>query len=504
MSLFLLLGTASAPSMEAIESLKAVEISKTIEAAVPAAEAPVETQHEIKIGTKTLSYKVTTGMLPIKSDTGETEANIFFMAYTLNGAERKRRPLMFSFNGGPGSSSVWLHLGALGPKRVRMGSEGEMPAPPYSLMDNPQTWLEETDLVFIDPVGTGFSRPVKPELGKKFWSVDGDIESIGEFIRLYLTRYERWTSPLFLVGESYGTTRAAGLSGHLVEKGIALNGIVLISSVLNFQTLDEDTGNDLPYQLFLPTYTATAWYHKKLSPTLQKKSLRVILKEVESWVTSEYTVALAKGDALTKEERSAIVEKLSRYTGLTPAFIENCNLRISQPRFCKELLRERRRNVGRLDSRFLGIDALAAGSSPDFDPSMTAIRPPYTALLNDYLRTSLNFKTDEPYHILGGGIKSPWAWNKENGYVDTSSALQSAFSKNPFMKLFVASGFYDLATPYFATEYTLNHSNLDISFRSQIRMAEYEAGHMMYIQIKSLEKLKQDVSAFIHSSILGR
>jgi carboxypeptidase C (cathepsin A) len=465
-------------------------------------EAPVVTQHEIQVGGKPLSYTVTTGMMPIKSDTGEKEADIFFMAYTRNDAgDMTKRPLMFSFNGGPGSSSVWLHLGALGPKRVKMLDDGSLPPPPYQLVDNPETWLEETDLVFIDPVGTGYSRPAKPDLGKKFWSLNGDIESIAEFIRLYLTRYHRWTSPLFLVGESYGTTRAAGLSGNLIEKGIALNGIVLVSSILNFQTADFDEGNDLPYILFLPTYTATAWYHKKLPADLQK-DLRKTLDEVEQWAATDYTLALMKGDALTDQERKAVLDRLARYTGLSKAFLDNTNLRVEIFQFCKELLRGQKRTVGRLDSRFTGIDARAVTATPDFDPSMTAIRPPYTALFNHYVRTQLEYKTDATYYILGGGIKEPWQFGDSGqGYADTSVALRSAFAKNPYMKVFVASGYYDLATPYFATEYTLSHLGLDPSLRANIHTEEYEAGHMMYIEIGSLSKLKREVAAFLTAAV---
>ncbi len=471
-------------------------------------ESPIVTRHSIEINGQPLRYKVTTGMMPIPGDEGQTEAHIFFMAYTKDNdapgqdasssapAEAVSRPLMFSFNGGPGSSSVWLHLGALGPRRVALLDDGNLPPPPYTMVDNPQTWLDKTDLVFIDPVGTGFSRALTPELGKKFWGMEGDIASVGEFIRLYLTRYERWTSPLYLVGESYGTTRAAGLSEHLIDRGIALNGIVLVSSVLNFQTLLFDTGNDLPYILFLPTYTAAAWFHNKLAADLQT-DLRATLKQAESWAMSEYALALAKGAAITKEERQQILTQLARYTGLSERFADDNNLRVEIHRFCKELLRDRKRTVGRLDSRILGRDAQAGGDHYEFDPSMTTIRPPYTAVFNHYVRTALGYKTDVPYHILGGGIKTPWTWGAQQGYADTSEALRSAFAKNPYMRLFVASGFYDLATPYFATEYTLNHMELDPETRANIVTAEYESGHMMYIHVPSLVKLKADIAQFL-------
>jgi carboxypeptidase C (cathepsin A) len=465
-------------------------------------EKPVVTQHTLRIGGKSLSYSVTAGLIPLKNEAGETEAEIFFMAYV---ADRPggpdKRPLMFSFNGGPGSSSVWLHLGALGPKRVRMQQDGGMPPPPYQLVDNEHSWLEQTDLVFIDPVGTGFSRARTPELGKKFWGVKGDIESVGEFVRLYLTRYERWGSPLFLVGESYGTTRAAGLAGHLVERGIAFNGIVLVSSILNFQTARFHKGNDLPYQLFLPTYAATAWYHKKLPPDLQQKPLADALAEVEAFAGVEYPVILAKGDRLTPEERQAASARLARYTGLEPRFVELSDLRIEIQRFCKELLRERKRTVGRLDSRFVGIDARAADDTPEFDPSMAAIRPPYTATFNHYVRSALGYKSDRTYYILGGGIGS-WDWGSAGeGHPDTSEALRSAFSRNPDMRVFVASGYYDLATPYFATEHTLAHMGLDPEQRARVSTGRYEAGHMMYIHEAELARLKRDMAVFIQGAL---
>lgn len=471
----------------------------------PAPEAPVVTRHELRRGDRVLKYTVTTGMMPLTNEAGETEANMFFMAYV---ADRPggpdKRPLMFSFNGGPGSSSVWLHLGALGPKRVRMLDDGALPPPPYELVDNEHTWLDQTDLVFIDPVGTGYSRATKPELGKKFWSVQGDIDSVGEFIRLYLTRYERWASPLFLVGESYGTTRAAGLAGYLVDRGIAFNGILLVSSILNFQTARFTTGNDLPYILFLPTYAATAWYHKQVPADQQQRPLREFLDEVERWAAGDYTEALAKGDRLTPDERREVVQRLARYTGLDPAWLDATELRIEIGRFTKELLRDQKRTVGRLDSRLKGWDLLAATERPEFDPSMAAIRTPYTAMLNHYVRTALGYKTDLTYYILGGGI-GPWDWGSAGaGYPDTSEALRSGFAKNPYMRLFVASGFYDLATPYFATEYTLSHMGLDPSLRGNISTAEYEAGHMMYIHAGELARLKKDVSGFLEKALMRR
>ncbi len=464
---------------------------------------PVVTKHQINLNGRTLRYTVTTGMMPLKNAAGDTEARVFYMAYTAdNAGSPAQRPLMFSFNGGPGSSSVWLHLGALGPRRVKMLDDGGLPAPPYQLVDNEYTWLDQTDLVFIDPIGTGYSRAAKPELAAKYFGLQGDIQSVGEFIRLYLSRHERWSSPLFLVGESYGTTRAAGLSGYLVERGIAFNGIILVSTIMNFQTARFARGNDLPYVLFLPTYTATAWYHKKLPPDLQA-DLRKTLAEAERWAATDYTTALAKGDRLTPDERRQVIEQLARYTGLDKQYIDNSDLRIEIQRFDKELLRDQKRTVGRLDSRFKGMDSLAVSEVPDFDPSLAAIRPPYTATFNDYVRRELGFKSDIEYYILGGGV-GRWDFGSDNAYADTSESLRSAFAKNPYMKLFVASGFYDLATPYFATQYTLQHMGLDPSLRGNIQTGAYEAGHMMYIDKTSIAQLKRDVAAFIQHAAASR
>ena len=440
-------------------------------------------------------------MMPIKNREGETEARMFFMAYTLDDAgNRNRRPLTFSFNGGPGSASVWLHLGAIGPKRVKMNADGSMPAPPYELIDNDQTWLSGSDLVFIDPVGTGYSRAARPELASRFFGLAGDIESVGEFIRMYLTRYERWTSPLFLAGESYGTTRASALSEYLIQRGIAFNGIMLISSIMNFETTNFAPGNDLPYALYLPSYAATAWYHKKLPPDLQSKSVQQVVAEVEQWAGTEYLTGLQKGNQLTSQERQDLVNKLARYTGLETRFVDNANLRVNLNLFRKELLRNEKRSIGRLDSRFKGYDANLATDSAEFDASETAIRPPYTATFNNYVRSELGYKSDLEYYILGGGITSPWNWGTNNNYVDTSVALRTALARNPYLKVFVAMGYYDMATPYFAAHYTLQHISLDPALLKNVSTSYYEAGHMMYIDEKSLSKLHADIEKFMQDS----
>lgn len=458
---------------------------------------PIVTSHRVMVNDETLSYTATTGKMPLKNEKDEIEAQIFYTAYTLDNIENKaERALIFVFNGGPGSASIWLHMGGLGPQRVEMGEEGFLPAPPYRLLDNEYTWLDLGDLVFIDPVGTGYSRATDPEDNKKYWGLQADLDAVGEFIRLYLSRNERWTSPLYLAGESYGTTRASGLSGYLVDRGIAFNGIMLISTVMNFQTIRFTKGNDLPYALYVPSFCASAYYHNKLDDELQNRDLRELLQEVEHWSETDYTMALAKGHRLSDDETDTIAEQLARYTGLSKRFVLGADLRIHIMSFCKELVRDDKRAVGRLDSRFVGIMASAEGQFPDFDPSMYAIFPPYTAMFNQYVRTELGYKSDLNYEILSFKVNSNWKY--PNGeFPDTTESLRMAFAKNPFMKVFVAQGYYDLATPYFAAYYSLEHMGLDKSLHDNITIGEYEAGHMMYLHVPSLAKLKADVAAFM-------
>ncbi len=490
---------SDAQTVEKSGQLKApTEAQKPAEA--PKETPPIVTHHEIRVGSRVLKYTATTGLMPIRnSENDEVEANIFFVAYTLDNAGPKR-PLMFSFNGGPGSASIWLHIGAIGPRRVKMLPDGGMPPPPFELVDNEQTWLDQTDLVFIDPVGTGYSRATKKDLAKKFYGVKGDISSVGEFIRLYLSRYQRWTSPLFLVGESYGTTRAAGLSGYLIDKGIALSGVVLVSSVLNFETLEFSRGNDLPYVLYLPSYASTAWFHKKLSADLQQRDLQSVLREAEQFASGPYATALGKGDTLSSQERQGILDQVSRFTGLDRNIVDENDLRIKQWIFCRELLRSQRLTVGRLDSRFTGPNLSDTEEGGSYDPTMAVIRPPFTATFNNYVRSDLGYKTDLEYNVLGG--LGQWDWGSAGGgFPDTSESLRLAFVKNPYMKLFVASGYYDLATPYFATQYTLNHMNLDPQQHAKITLGYYDAGHMMYLRSDSLDHLKQEVSGFLANAL---
>lgn len=455
------------------------------------------TQHSLVIGGQSLAYTARAGRMTLATEAGKAKAEVFFVAYTKDGEDDPaRRSITFSFNGGPGSSSVWLHLGALGPKRVKLAPEGWAPPPPYELVDNEFSWLDATDLVFIDPVTTGYSRAAEGEDAAQFHGVTQDVEWVAEFIRLYTTRNERWASPKFLVGESYGTTRAAGLAGHLQERhGMYLNGIVLVSAILNFQTARFDVGNDLPYVLYLPSYAATAWYHKRVAPDLQG-DLRALLAEVERFAIDEYMPALAKGDALRPEDREQLITRLGRYTGLSLEYIERCNLRIELGRFCKELLRDQRRTVGRLDSRFKGIDLDAAGERCEYDPSMSAILGPYTATMNDYVRRTLGFESDLPYEILTGRVQ-PWKFDQQNRYLNVAETLRQAMTRNPALKVFVAAGYYDFATPYFAAEYTVRQLRLDPTLQPNVALSHYEAGHMMYIHEGELARFKSEVASFI-------
>jgi carboxypeptidase C (cathepsin A) len=464
-----------------------------------------QTQHSVTIDGQEIRYTATAGTIHLTEEKKEAKAAIFFVAYTREDGDggAATRPITFSFNGGPGSSSVWLHLGLLGPRRVELLEDGSSPHPPYRLVDNTYSLLDATDLVFIDPVTTGYSRAVNEEEEKQFHEFQKDIESVAEFIRLYCSRYQRWASPKFLIGESYGTTRAGGLAGHLHEHhGMYLNGIMLISSILNFQTAYFGPGNDLPYILFLPSYAATAWFHKQLDEELQG-DLQATLREVEQFARTDYALALMQGTALPENEQQEIARRLARYTGLSEDYVRQTNLRIEIHRFTKELLRAERRTVGRLDSRFSGIDRDAAGEIHEFDPSYAAIQGPFTATFNDYVRRELAFESDLPYEVLTSRVR-PWSFEKfQNEYVNTAETLRKALCVNPYLQVFVANGFFDLATPYFATQYTFNHMDLDPALQANVSMAYYESGHMMYIHQPSLAQLKGDLVAFVRGATPG-
>ena len=461
-----------------------------------------ETTNSVTINGVSVKYNAMAGTLVIKDEEGKARVSFFFVAYTrLDATNAGERPVTFSFNGGPGSSSVWLHLGVLGPRRVFLKEDGSLPPPPFRLIDNQYSLLDESDLVFIDPVSTGFTRAVPGEDARKYHGVDQDLQSVGDFIRLYTTRYKRWDSPKFLIGESYGTTRAAGLSGYLENRfGMYLNGIALVSSVLDFSTISFNAGNDLPFVLYLPTETAVAWFHKKLPPDLQADRKKALM-ESEQYALGDYSRALVQGSALSAPDRQRVIKEVARLTGLSGDYVDRANLRVHASRYFKELLRQERLIIGRYDARRTGTDLDAAGESAEYDPSFTSVLGPFTATLNDYVRRELKFESDLPYEVLTGKVQ-PWDFNDaRNRYLDVAETLRRTMTHNPYLKVFVANGYYDMATPYLATRYTFDHMGLPPNLQTNVSMGYYEAGHMMYVNQPSLAALKHDLAAFIRSAL---
>ncbi|ULQ57358.1 carboxypeptidase [Flavihumibacter rivuli] len=464
----------------------------------PGVEAVV-TRNFYTSGNKRIDYTAYSGYLDLKNDTGKLVAKVFFVYYRKDGDPAEKRPITFTFNGGPGSSSVWLHMGGLGPKRVLLEDDGTSPKPPYKYINNEYCWLDKTDLVFIDPVSTGYSRPAPGEKAGQFHGFNEDISSVGTFINMFLSRYERWASPKFLAGESYGTTRAAGLSKFLQDRyRIYLNGIFLISPVLNFGTSDYYIGNDLPRALYLPTYTATAWYHKKLSPALQA-NLQQAIRESKDFALGEYATALLKGGWLAEEEKDKVATKLAYYSGLSKEYWLQANLRVEENRFYKELRRKDGLTIGRLDGRFTGRDLDDAGEYYSFDPSFVNIDASFTTALNSYFQKELNLKEEKIYNIFGNVY--PWNYNNvQNQFLNVAESLRDAISKNPHLKVYVGCGYYDFATPFFIAQYDVEHMFLRPELRKNVVFHFYESGHMYYIHKPSLVQFKKDVDAFFDSS----
>jgi len=469
-------------------------------------EESVETKHTVEIDGENIAYKAIAGTIVIKDgkDSDKDKGSFFYVAYIKeNENDSSVRPLTYCFNGGPGSAALWLHLGAFGPRKVELPEDGRI-TPPYHLEDNAHSILDVTDLVFIDPISTGYSKPAPGEDPKQFHGVDEDIKSVAEFVRLFTTKYERWESPKYIVGESYGTTRAAGLAAELHDEYFMyVNGIILVSSILDFQTIrDFQQGNDLPYVLALPSYTAAAFYHNRLDPALQK-NFKETLEKVEDFAVNEYSLALLKGDLLTQQNRDDIIQKLNYYTGLPKEYIDESNLRVNAFQFRKKLLGANKRNIGRFDSRFVGYVTNPLGEYATNDPSAEAVFGPFTALFNQYVRSELGWKESSKYNSLTNVF--PWDYGKAtNEYLNLAKTLRALMSDNPQMKVMVASGYYDLATPYFATVHTFNHLNLDQNLKKNITMTYYDAGHIMYIHQPSLVKLNENIRLFIKNDFLKK
>ena len=499
LSVLAVLTTLAAPSRAAdpaATNAPAATNGFTLAQIPDAAHEPVQVTNTVTIAGVPVKYRAETGMLPILKPDGTSRASIFYVAYTrLDVTDHAARPVTFCFNGGPGSASVWLHLGALGPRRAKMNPDGSQPAPPFGLVDNEYSILDGSDLVFIDPVATGFSRPAKDEKAEQFFGDDADLDCIGEFIRLWTTRHERWLSPKYLCGESYGVFRAAGLAEYLRERyGFYLNGLVLVSGVLDFATISEGDGNDVAFPLYLPAYTAAAFYHQKLPADLQA-NLTNALAEARTFARSEYPNALQAGAALSADERAKIVAELARLTGLTPAVIIDHNLRIGASVFRKQLLHDEGLILGAYDARLTGRDGDAALPWPAFDPASAAVMGPFSAAMNSYVRSELKFEDDLPYELLAG--VQPWNYGTPNSYPSATERLASAMNQNPYLKILVLGGRCDLVCPIDTVRHSLDHMPVADTQRTNIFYAEFDAGHMMYINLPDLQKMHGTLERFI-------
>ena len=459
---------------------------------------PSVTTHTINLPSGPLSYTATAAQIPLRSDAGEVECRMFYVAYTKDGADIGKRPVTFAFNGGPGSATMWLHMGALGPKRAPMPDDGSLAAPPYHTEDNPSTWLDFTDVVVIDAPGTGYSRIARPDLASKYFGVAPDIAAFTEFVRGWLKEHHRWSSPIFIAGESYGGIRGSGLSASLVRAGIGVNGFISISGTSNYMTLRGMRGNDSTYFSFFPSMAACAWYHKKLGN--QFKSVDAVVKESQKWIDDEYASALERGDSLTGKEKDHIAAKMSEFLGISKKYCLGANLKVSEQAFFTELLRDERLQIGRYDGRLVGKEefGVAGGRGPGGggDPSDEATTPAFTTAINDYLDRELGIKTDLRY--LNSGNVRPWS-ETEGIYSETASDLARLIMRDKHFHVLYCCGYYDLACPVNGTVFTVNHMGLDQGARSQVSFAFYPAGHMMYIEKGSREKLHEDAKNFVNS-----
>jgi carboxypeptidase C (cathepsin A) len=488
------------------ERAGAQEVNARDSTGVPAVEKVSTTTHTVTIGGQTFSYTSQAGTMVIRDDEGRPKATVFYISYSKDKENVTTRPVTFFFNGGPGSASIWLDMGLMAPRHPEMGPNGAQPAPPYDLVDNPFSPLDVTDLVQVDAMMTGYSRPGVGVKATDYTGAANDIKMFGQFIRNYLDKYNRWASPKYLFGESYGTFRSAGLASELQSsEGIELNGIMLLGTVLDFQNILTSPTNDLAYECFLPTYTATAWYHKKLPADLQRLSLEQAIQQARTYAFGDYMAALAKGNTLAEAERTAVAQQVARLTGVSQAYVLNTNLRIDPGTFRTELLRGDRETVGRYDSRMIGRNGNASSQRQDYDPSDVAPSGAFMSAFMRYLHGELGYTSDLQYYM--GGHAGRWDYsslsgfgNLGSGYPSESESLRGAMAKNPYLRVMVGAGYYDMATPFANAEYTFNHLGYDQTYRDRVAFKYYESGHMAYLNQESAKQLKADIAAFIRTT----
>ncbi len=472
-------------------------------AGVPAVEKISVAHHSTRIDGKLIAYTTHTGTMVLRDDDGKPKASVFFIAYTKDQEDPTTRPVTFFFNGGPGSASLWLDMGIMSPMHPDMGPNGAQPAPPYNLVENPNSPLDVTDLVQVDAMMTGYSRPAKGIKASDFTGAPNDIKMFGEFIRNYLDKYHRWQSPKYLFGESYGTFRSAGLASELqTGEGIELNGIMLLGTVLDFQYIQPSPTNDIAYATFLPTFTATAWYHKKLPADLQRETLQQVVQQSRDYAFGDYLTALAKGNTLSPAEQTSVAQKLAQLTGVSQQFVLNTNLRIDAGTYRTELLRNEREILGRYDSRMIGINGNASATRQDYDPSDVAPSGAFMSAFMRYLHDDLGYSSDLQYYM--GGHTGRWDYSAlGNGFPSEVEALRTAMAKDPYLHVMVGAGYYDTATPFANAEYTFNHLGFDQTYRDRVAFKYYESGHMAYLNQASAKQLKSDIAKFIASTERG-
>jgi carboxypeptidase C (cathepsin A) len=462
---------------------------------------PVKDTRTALLASGPITYDLTAQQLPIRNENGDIEVRMFYVSYEKKGADPTKRPVMFCFNGGPGSATIWLHVGVLGPKRVPFADDGNSLQPPFQSVDNKESWIDIADIVAVDAPAAGFSRLASPSLGSRYFGVRQDIAAFTNFVREWLTEHNRWRSPIFIAGESYGGIRGSGLVGSLYNAGIPVNGFISISGTSNYQTLRSARGNDLFYTSFIPTMATTAWYHKKLGPRF--RTVEQVRDEVIAFVEGDYLIALNKGDALPMAEQEKVAAKLSEFLGVSKEYCLASNLRPSLGAYYRELLKDDRLQFGRLDSRIVGLveTGVGGGGPGGGDPSDQAMTPAYVAVANDYLRRELGIDTDMPY-LTYGNVR-PWE-EPEGSYAETATDLRNALERNKYLRVLYCMGYYDLACPYYATIFTVNHMGLTPATRSQIEYTYYPAGHMMYNERFSRIKMHADVKKFVEDSLAPR